>query len=287
MADSRTRRAAPARRRQAVGSKRGGSAWGPWFAGALIALVIAVVVLVAVAADSGGAPAANPGGAPGGQNVPGATVSATNPASASAAAAPQPTATPTPDADGTILVSCGDMLAPVDKVHRLPADCVPPDLVQLPAEVSAGGAQYLRREAAEALLAMFDAARGDGYELAVNSAYRSYETQAATYNYWVQLNGQAYADRTSARPGHSEHQLGTAVDIGARGLYLEDFTGTPEADWLAKNAWKFGFLISYPDGKEHITGYAYEPWHVRYVGSDVAAEVRRSGLTLREYLLQR
>ncbi|WP_322796772.1 M15 family metallopeptidase [Tepidiforma sp.] len=287
MADSRTRRAAPTRRRETVGAKRGGSAWAPRFAAALITLVLAVVVFVAVAADSARSPGPNPGGAPDGQGTPAETATATTPAGEPSPTAPPPTATPTAGPDGTVVVTCGDILAPVDKVHRLPADCVPPDLVQLPASASAGGAQYLRREAADALLAMFDAAREDGFELRVNSAYRSYETQAATYNYWVQVNGQAYADRTSARPGHSEHQLGTAADVGARGLFLEDFAGTPEADWLAENAWKFGFVVSYPDGKEHITGYAYEPWHVRYVGRDVAEAVHRSGLTLREYLLQR
>jgi len=164
---------------------------------------------------------------------------------------------------------------------------VPPDLVELPAARSAQGAQYMRAEAADALLQLFDAAEAEaGYSLSANSTYRSYQTQAVVYENAVAAFGQAYADRTSARPGHSEHQMGTTADVGARGLYLENFIGTPEADWLAENSWRFGFIVSYPDGKEDITGYAYEPWHLRYVGPGVAQQVKDSGLTLHEFLLQ-
>ncbi len=134
---------------------------------------------------------------------------------------------------------------------------------------------------------VFAAAKQEkGFELYVNSGYRSYLEQVSTYNYWVQTNGQAYADRTSARPGHSEHQLGTTADVAARGLELEAFSGTPEAAWIAANSYKYGFIVSYPDGKEAITGYAPEPWHIRYVGKDVAQQVKDSGLTLHEFLLK-
>jgi D-alanyl-D-alanine carboxypeptidase len=80
--------------------------------------------------------------------------------------------------------------------------------------------------------------------------------------------------------------MGTTADIGWNGCELECTVGTPEAVWIAANAHKYGFIVSYPDGKEHITGYAYEPWHVRYVGTDVAAQVHASGLTLHEFLLR-
>jgi D-alanyl-D-alanine carboxypeptidase len=80
--------------------------------------------------------------------------------------------------------------------------------------------------------------------------------------------------------------MGTAADVGYPGHYLEDFQNTPAATWLAQNSWKFGFIVSYPDGKEAITGYAPEPWHVRFVGVDEAAKVHASGLTLHEYLLK-
>jgi D-alanyl-D-alanine carboxypeptidase len=189
--------------------------------------------------------------------------------------------------DGAIIVECLDILAPVDKTHRLTEECVPPDLVELPAARSAQGSQYLRAEAADALLRLFDAAEAEaGYSFSTNSAYRSYQTQRVVYDSAVAAFGKEYADRTSARPGHSEHQMGTTADVGARGRYLENFIGTPEADWIAENSWRFGFIVSYPDGKEHITGYAYEPWHIRYVGEDVARQVIESGLTLHEFLLQ-
>jgi len=123
--------------------------------------------------------------------------------------------------------------------------------------------------------------------LFVNSAYRSYGVQEQTFNQWVQSSGLAYAERTSARAGHSEHQLGTTADVGYPGHFLEGFTGTAEATWLAANSWKYGFIISYPNGKEDITGYAYEPWHIRYLGKEAAKSVHDSGLTLHEYLLKR
>lgn len=133
---------------------------------------------------------------------------------------------------------------------------------------------------------MFAAADSAGYHLVANSTYRSYQTQVETFNYWVSVDGLEYAERTSARPGHSEHQMGTAADVGtASGLYLEDFSNTPEAAWLDANCARFGFIVSYPPGKESITGYASEPWHVRYVGVSVASQVIASGKTLHEFLL--
>jgi D-alanyl-D-alanine carboxypeptidase len=188
--------------------------------------------------------------------------------------------------DTTPLVACGDILAPLDKDHRLSADCAPSDLVQLPADISAQGTQYMRSQAASALEQMFAAAAKAGYQLVANSTYRSYQTQVETFNYWVSVDGLEYAERTSARPGHSEHQLGTVADVGtASGLYLEAFTGSPEAAWLDANCYKFGFIVSYPPGTESITGYATEPWHVRWVGTGTAAQVHASGKTLHQFLL--
>jgi D-alanyl-D-alanine carboxypeptidase len=262
---------------------------------ALVAAVLSFVVLLTVAADvfSG-----DDGGRPG---SPGSTaVDATSTeqqaqitgAPASPTPAPANTAVPTAPApadpvDGSIPVTCGDVLAPLDKQHKLAANCAPPDLVQLPAAISAQGSQFMRAEAAAALQELFAAAQKEqGYAFAANSAYRSYDTQVATYNSAVASFGREYADRTSARPGHSEHQMGTTTDVGARGLFLEDFIASPEAAWLAANAYRFGFVVSYPDGKEGITGYAYEPWHIRYVGKAVAQQVKDSGLTLHEFLLR-
>jgi len=208
--------------------------------------------------------------------------------SATPSATPTPTATPIPQPDGSLLVACGDILAPLDKERRLGADCSPPDLVALPGEMSSGGTQYLRADAAAAFRELFGAALADGFTIFAASSYRSYATQVAVYAGHVANLDQARADRISARPGHSEHQLGTTTDVtsASAGFGLDSFEGTPEADWLAANSWRFGFIVSYPAGKEAITGYSYEPWHIRWVGKEEAARVRESGLTLHEWLLK-
>lgn len=197
---------------------------------------------------------------------------------------PTPAATParTPyPAD----LPCGDILAPVDKEHQLPPDCAPGDLAELPPDITIG-VQYLRAEAAAAFESMVATAAAGGYQLKTNSSYRSYQTQIATFDWWVSQLGLDQAERTSARAGHSEHQLGTTADVCAPAGCLDAFSGSPEAAWVAAHSWEFGFLVSYPDEKEAVTGYTGEPWHIRYVGTDVAAAVRSSGLTLHEYLLR-
>ena len=207
-------------------------------------------------------------------------------------ATPSPTAVPdregTPQGDGTFQVVCGDVLAPVDKQHRLPAGCEPADLVTLPGEISSGGVQRMRAEAAAAFEDLVAAAERDGFTILAASAYRSYATQVTVYAGHVANNGQAGADRISARPGHSEHQMGTTTDVTSpsAGFGLGGFRGTPEAAWLSENAHRFGFVVSYPEGKEHITGYVHEPWHIRWVGVAEAGRVRESGMTLHEWLLR-
>lgn len=132
-----------------------------------------------------------------------------------------------------------------------------------------------------ALKSMFAAAKADGLNLFICSGFRSYTTQKNLYNRYVKRDGVAAADRYSARPGHSEHQTGLAFDINKAD---SSFVGTPEAKWLAENSYKYGFIIRYPEGKESITGYKYEPWHVRYLGVETATAVYNSGLCLEEYL---
>lgn len=136
-------------------------------------------------------------------------------------------------------------------------------------------------EAYDALTEMEIAAAEDGISLFIVSGYRSYDDQDVIYNRYVSQDGKAEADRYSARPGHSEHQTGYAFDLNSLEEYFAD---TPEGIWLAENCHKYGFIIRYPKGKEHITGYMYEPWHVRYLGVDIATSVYESGLTLEEYL---
>lgn len=147
--------------------------------------------------------------------------------------------------------------------------------------------QRLRREAATYLRQMFDAAAADGLKLMVLSSYRSYQDQVRTFEYWVRQEGLEAAERESARPGYSQHQLGTAVDIANEGVsysLVEEFGATAEGRWLEANAHRFGFILSYPRDKEAITGYKYEPWHFRYVGLEHAAAIYERGLALEEYL---
>jgi D-alanyl-D-alanine carboxypeptidase len=138
------------------------------------------------------------------------------------------------------------------------------------------------------LKAMAAAAKSAGARLSVQSAYRSYSTQVSTFSYWVRVSGYAAAVKSSARAGHSEHQLGTTLDFksygGSAAWNYADWGTSAAGRWLKTNAWKYGFVMSYPKGKTAVTCYAYEPWHYRYVGKTTAAAVKASGLTLREYL---
>lgn len=141
-------------------------------------------------------------------------------------------------------------------------------------------------EASAKIWEMIGDAQKEGLKFRIASGYRSYIDQSIIYNNYVAVDGQAAADRYSARPGHSEHQSGLAFDLSTTyfsGL-TQEFANTPEGIWLAENCHKYGFIIRYPKEKEHITGYMYEPWHVRYLGVEKAAAVRDSGLCLEEYL---
>jgi D-alanyl-D-alanine carboxypeptidase len=185
------------------------------------------------------------------------------------------------------------LLRLVDKDIELPPDYVPPDLVQIAAIDASPDAPEvlkLRKEANDSLHQMLDAARGQGVFLLVQSSYRSYDDQAKVYSDEVRTVGQAQADRESARPGHSEHQLGLAVDFTTRRLNFDldvAFATTAEGRWLAQNAAQYGWVLSYPEGKEDITGYMYEPWHYRYVGVAVAQAIVQSGQTATEWLRAR
>lgn len=143
-------------------------------------------------------------------------------------------------------------------------------------------------EARAAFELMAQEAKTLGFELVAFSTYRSYEYQELLYNKYVERDGKENADRYSARPGYSEHQTGLAFDIGEKGredLWLTEAFGQSEAGkWLAENAHRYGFILRYPKGKEHITGYMYESWHFRYLGVELATKVKDSGLTLEEYL---
>lgn len=129
---------------------------------------------------------------------------------------------------------------------------------------------------------MFNDAANEGIILLGNSGYRSYNSQRKTYSSRVRSEGEKKANAYVAKPGYSEHQTGLCIDITNKEKYF--VKGTKEADWLAKNCYKYGFIIRYPEGKEEITGIAYEPWHIRYVGKKVAKEIYHKNITLEEYL---
>jgi zinc D-Ala-D-Ala carboxypeptidase len=174
--------------------------------------------------------------------------------------------------------------------HRplAPADYVPKDLVQpLVLLTATGEAALLNSTTAAAAEQMFTAAAREDVVMTLASGYRSYTTQAATYNGYVASRGQAEADTASARPGFSEHQTGWAFDIGDGGGacgFQPCFAGQPAAVWAKANAYRFGFVVRYPLMFHEITGYYYEPWHLRYIGVEAATDMMKRGInTLEEY----
>ncbi len=185
-----------------------------------------------------------------------------------------------PAKDSSITVSNpNDILVVVNKKRALPNNFYPNDLV------SVGSGQTIRSVGATSLSKLLSAAKKAGVGMYVISGFRSQGSQASIYNSYVTRDGQVAADRYSARPGHSEHQTGLAADLGNGNCNLDGcFANTPAGKWLASNAHKYGFIIRYPSGKESITGYIYEPWHVRYVGVDVATKIKNSGQTLEQYM---
>ena len=173
----------------------------------------------------------------------------------------------------------------LDTTAMLPDTYAPPDL----RATGLKGGGSVRGFVIADLHQMAAAAAESGAPLQVVSAYRSYNTQVSTFKHWVGVGGYKQALLSSARAGHSEHQLGTALDFTSSGgqapwLY-NDWATTKAGAWLRSNAWKYGFVSSYPKGKTSVTCYAYEPWHYRYFGKERAAAIHESGLTSREWLL--
>ncbi|MDR2922024.1 MAG: M15 family metallopeptidase [Treponema sp.] len=173
----------------------------------------------------------------------------------------------------------------VDKAHSLPAGYAPSDLVTLTEgsyRVSRSGLT-LRRAAAAALDEMAKASRADGVVLTASSAYRSFDYQTQVYDRNVREMGQEAADRESARPGHSQHQTGLVVDFGS----IDDsFAATAAGRWMAANASRFGWSLSFPDGYEAVTGYRWESWHYRYVGKSLAAFIDKYFDGIQQYALR-
>jgi D-alanyl-D-alanine carboxypeptidase len=228
--------------------------------------------------------------------------------SAVTATAPAPV-TPTPDGRLSITnleppaqCAMGDVPTPlsslddwrltlVDPYFKVPSTYVPDDLV--PTSLAGLSAFFqVRSIMIPDLRRMAFAAAAAGAQFGIASAYRSYDTQVWTFSYWVNELGHDYAVLSSARAGHSEHQLGLAIDFEPRGgpfpwVYHNFAKETAAGQWLAANAWKYGFLMSYPYGSTAKSCYGFEPWHYRYVGVEEAALIHASRLTTREWMWQR
>lgn len=165
----------------------------------------------------------------------------------------------------------------VNKKRPIASNYSPQDLTNV-------GSTKMRSEAGNALKQLLSQAGNQNLPMQAISAYRSYATQKSTYDGYVQQDGTAKADTYSARPGHSEHQTGLAVDVGNGVCNLEICFGeTPAGKWLVANAPVYGFIIRYEQNKSTITGYQYEPWHLRYVGKELAGELQKTGQTMEEY----
>ncbi|MFF2050605.1 M15 family metallopeptidase [Leifsonia sp. NPDC058194] len=203
---------------------------------------------------------------------------------------PTPSTVPTPaavgfDATAHSFDDPASSWVVVNKPRALqPLAFTPPELVY--PDVSYVNRQPMRPEVADALVAMFHAGTQEaGLGFSVQSAYRSFDSQTRVYDDDVARNGQAYADTDTARPGHSEHQTGLAVDISAvpaRCSLAACFADTPQGQWLAANAWRFGFLLRYPADKVAVTGFTFEPWHFRFVGVPLATQMHATGVTTLE-----
>jgi D-alanyl-D-alanine carboxypeptidase len=176
----------------------------------------------------------------------------------------------------------------LDTKYRLPSSYVPPGLVSVKQAgfEKPGGGLVVRSLVVDDLAALRQAAAAAGNPIDVVAAYRSYQDQSSLFDRRKRDLGLKAAERKTARPGHSEHQLGTAVDFKTAGEVDVDvhWDSTPAGRWTLENAWRFGFVRSYPMGKSAVTCYAFEPWHYRYFGPAVAAAIHESGLTVREYL---
>ena len=180
--------------------------------------------------------------------------------------------------------------AVLDPTYMVPPDYVPPDLVSVS---DAGfGAEQAGAQVRSIVIADLASLRADaeaaGAPLEVLSGYRSYAQQQATFEHWADVLGYDAAVRRAARPGHSEHQLGTVLDFsspGWTGRFGDWALESPSGAWLAAHGWEYGFVMSYPNGGDAATCFGYEPWHFRWIGREAAADWRASGLTLHEFLV--
>lgn len=170
----------------------------------------------------------------------------------------------------------------VNKNNKLPKNYIPNNLEVLDVKYAYEN-KYLQKEAKENFEKLSKDAALLGYKIIATSTYRTYDYQSELYDFYVKEKGLKYADNCSARPGHSEHQTGLAVDVEGSNASYDDFEESIEFNWMRENAHKYGFILRYPKGKEHITGFKYEPWHYRYIGKEIATIIYNKNITLEEY----
>lgn len=185
-------------------------------------------------------------------------------------------------------MNLGGNLFLVNREYTISSDYVPNDLVKPDVPMTNNDIK-MRAEAAAALEDMFSAAKDEaGYTLVAVSGYRSYGQQSAIYERKIKNAGKKAAALLVAPPGASEHQLGLAMDLGCKKntSLTESFVNTPEGQWVAENCWRFGFIIRYKEEWTDITGYAYEPWHVRYVGREHAERIYQMDIPFEYYVAQ-
>jgi D-alanyl-D-alanine carboxypeptidase len=175
-----------------------------------------------------------------------------------------------------------DTLMLVNKYNYLSQDYTPDNLVNVSSSYAYDG-NIARQDVLDAFKEMYNDALKDDITLILNSSYRSYSEQDETWLTRKKAYGTEKADQYAARAGYSEHQTGLALDINQFNTTEKDFENTPAFTWLSNNAYKYGFILRYPEGKENITGYSYESWHYRYVGKDVAKKITDEGITFDEY----
>lgn len=170
----------------------------------------------------------------------------------------------------------------VNKFYKLSETYVPSDLVDVSLSYAYEGKQ-VSKMMYDSLTNMLDAAKESGYNLVVSQGYRSYADQEEAYNDIEASSGVDYADKVAARPGHSEYQTGLSVVV--KPLYTEgsDMENSPEHTWILENAYKYGFILRYPKDKENITGFSYDAWRLRYVGSNAARIIHNENITFDEY----
>ena len=174
------------------------------------------------------------------------------------------------------------LLVLVNKSYKLDNTYIPSDL-ELISNKYSNDSKYLRKEAKEAFEKLSEDASQLGHKIVAVSTYRDYEYQNKLYNQYVIDKGKNYADNCSARPGHSEHQTGLAVDVMGSNNDYDEFESSNEFKWMKNNSYKYGFILRYPNDKTKITGFKYEPWHYRYVGIEVAKTIYNENITLEEY----